>query len=174
MDEIDQRAPAGQGVTSHPAVPSAADEPRTFRMVVESDPTAVTRVTARLRALCQAMDILADDVEALETCAARALEHTLAHAYAGRADGAVTVSLTLRGETLSLAVEDEGNPMPIARLLTSRPRALPAGARSTTERGPLALLKESMDEVSYACVSGRNRLTFAKRVTFASRPRPTP
>jgi serine/threonine-protein kinase RsbW len=157
-----------------PAGARDEDDARALRITIGTDPRIVGPTAARVRAFCGALGIAADDVALIDRCVTAALDDAVVHAYAGRDDGSIAIAVTLHGDTLSVAIEDSGNPVSMARLLGPRSSDPPGLARGPRDRtAAVALLRDTMDEVTYASASGVNTLTFARGVTFEIPPRAT-
>lgn len=135
---------------------------RAVRLLFRSEPAAVRR------ALTDAMETLAgnglppEDLQVLELVLAEVLNNVVEHAYAGRGDGVVELSVLCGGEAVGCAVVDRGNPMPGAALpCGGLPPAGSDGAALPEGGFGWFLIRALTQELRYVRTSGRNRLTFA-------------
>lgn len=142
---------------------------RAFAFSIDSDLVFVARLAAELRDACAELGVAEGDATAVEICLVEAVNNAIEHAYGGRPGSRVEVAVELVGDELSIEIRDTGLALPRGLLDEAQsvehplhdPDALP-------ERGMgLAILKEAMDEVSYASAGGVNTLTLCRRVALS-------
>ena len=137
--------------------------PVLLRLAVPSDPRYLSVVHERAREVAQSNRFGAVESEqwalAVEECAANSIEH----AYGGRTDGEVDITMAVEGDCLCAEIADEGAPLD--------PSALPSGAdvKALARKGArgglgLALVQKIADSVVREREGVRNVCRILKRL----------
>jgi len=112
-----------------------------------------------------------DESEAylLELAVVEALTNVIRHAYAGRAGQPVEILLTVGEAGLALELRDHGRAMDPGLLAQAGEIPEPRSLDDLPEGGlGLAIIKQVMDEVSYASREGVNVLRMTKSLKLTS------
>lgn len=155
----------------------------TVQLAIPSELAAVRFAGAALRGVLGEAGWSAEQISSIELCMVEAINNAIEHAYQERAGHQVWVAMRLTGGALELTVADRGASMPagvldriraavIARELAEAD-ALPSSELAEGGYG-LSLILQLMDEVSYRCEGGENRLAMSLRrpVDHAADPAP--
>lgn len=133
-----------------------------FELTIEPDRGAVARANAAFTAFAEANAVPAPIRRSLNVALDELLQNTIAHGFAGRQGGVVTIAVELGTDRLTVTLTDDGRPFdPLGT-------AAPDIARSVEERpvGGLGihLVRQLMDEVRYQRHADRNVVTLVKRL----------
>lgn len=133
-----------------------------FQLTIEPDRGAVARANAAFTAFAEANAVPAPIRRSLNVALDELLQNTIAHGFAGRQGGVVTIAVELGTDRLTVTLTDDGRPFdPLGT-------AAPDIARSVEERpvGGLGihLVRQLMDEVRYQRHADRNVVTLVKRL----------
>lgn len=138
-----------------------------FQLTIEPDRGAVARANAAFTAFAEANTVPAPIRRSLNVALDELLQNTIAHGFAGRQGGAMTIAVELGTDRLTVTLTDNGRPF--NPLVT----AAPDTARSIEERpvGGLGihLVRQLMDEVHYHRRGGRNVVVLVKRLSGGKR-----
>jgi serine/threonine-protein kinase RsbW len=133
-----------------------------FRMTIGSDQGGVARVNAAFVEFANAHGVPAAIRRSLNVALDELLANTIAHGFAGRPGGEVTVEAELRADRLSVTLTDDGLPFDPFGM------AAPDTALSMAERpvGGLGIhvVRQMMDNVSYHRLADRNVVILEKRL----------
>lgn len=119
----------------------------------------VSRLSAHVRALCEAAAVPPDAMMDIELALAEAANNIIIHGYHGRTDGMIAVGVRIAADSVSLELQDEGEAVPEG--LFSKCRAISADAESG--RG-IGIIQSCIDRIDYRSEGGRNRLLLTKRL----------
>ena len=133
-----------------------------FELTIAPDRGAVARANAAFIAFAEANAVPAGVRRSLNVALDELLQNTIAHGFAGREGGAVTIAVELGTDRLTVTLSDNGRPFdPLGA-------AAPDTAGSVEERpvGGLGihLVRQLMDEVRYQRHADRNVVTLVKRL----------
>ena len=107
------------------------------------------------------------EVWSIELCVVEAVNNVIKHAYHGGENGRVLISLQFFGSEVVMEIKDTGSKIPSEILQEKDGRVFdfdPENRDSLPEGGMgLALIKMSMDEVSYSSHNGTNTLRLVKK-----------
>jgi serine/threonine-protein kinase RsbW len=107
-------------------------------------------------------EIAAETRATLELVLAEVLNNVVEHAYRGRPDGEVELSICLGAEAVTCEVLDRGEAMPDVALPPGHPPDLPEAGGQLPEGGFGWFLIRSLTRgLDYSRSGGRNRLVFA-------------
>jgi stage II sporulation protein AB (anti-sigma F factor) len=126
-----------------------------------SENEAFARVA--VAAFVSQLDPTLEELDEIRTVVSEAVTNSIIHGYDNRSDGVVTLEASIEGDTLALAVSDQGKgieDMELARqpLYTSRPELERSGMGFT-------IMENFMDEFEAESVSGGGtRLAMKKRI----------
>lgn len=129
---------------------------------LKAEECEVRRVLQDIRAR-MAGRLSPDDAGSLELALAEVLNNIVEHAFAGRAPGLITVSLTEagKGDALLCRVEDDGLPMPGMTLPEGHMQPVAERIGDMAEGGwGWALIRTLTEEIVYERRAGHNRLHF--------------
>ncbi|WP_425044412.1 ATP-binding protein [Primorskyibacter sp. S87] len=95
----------------------------------------------------------------IEIAVAEAINNVVEHAYAKQENGEIRISLHIATDSLSIALMDQGAPLPDERLPQGKPADL-SGPLGTLPEGGFGwfLIRELARNVSYSRNLGHNRL----------------
>ena len=131
-----------------------------FRMTIGADPDGAFRVGAAFAEFADAQALPASIRRSMSVALDELLTNTIAHGFAGRALGEVTVAVELRADRVSLTLTDDGSPFdPFGRAAPDT--ALPVEERRIGGLG-IHLVRRMMDEVSYHRRGDRNVVVLTK------------
>lgn len=113
-----------------------------------------------------ARQISADDAGTLELALAEVLNNIVEHAYAGRPDGQIRLTLARAPGALACLVEDEGLPLPGLALPAGRFAPPAARVEDLAEGGwGWALIRATTEDLAYQRQGAVNRLSFRVPLT---------
>jgi anti-sigma regulatory factor (Ser/Thr protein kinase) len=119
-----------------------------------------------LEAFGAANGLPASTVFALNLALEETVTNIISYGYDDEGPHVIEVELTVQGNVVSASVADDGRAFdPLAR--STPDITAPIEEREVGGLGVL-LVRKLMDEVTYARVDGRNRLTFRKQVSSSS------
>lgn len=136
---------------------------RSILMTIDSrlDHTALAGLA--VRGVAQGFGLDEADAYLVELAVVEALSNIVRHAYAGQPGHPVELLLTVSGAGMRLEFRDRGRAMDPLALERTGDIAEPRSIAELPEGGlGLAIIKEVMDEVSYASGAGVNILRMAK------------
>lgn len=127
----------------------------------------VRNVDAVLEELLHTENVEPEEAYAARLAVTEALNNVIEHAYEECEGHPISVSQSLEGDSLTVAIHDWGNPTPDGTL---GPRSLPTFDMDDPESFPeggwgLFLIQSHMDSVEYARDGERNTLTLTKKIT---------
>ncbi|MGD9894291.1 MAG: ATP-binding protein [Dehalococcoidia bacterium] len=136
-----------------------------IKLSVDSDLDLVALVARAVRAIC--VDLLApEDIDSLEIGLVEAINNVIKHGYRGAHGNEVAVEVSLHSDRVILEVIDKApsmKPELITDASTDRFAFDPEDLAKVPEDGMgLALIRLSMDEVTYIPGARENRLRLAK------------
>lgn len=136
-----------------------------LNLQIDSDLNSVELVAKAVRALCS--DKLVDDMLAdVELSVVEAINNVIKHGYRGVKGLPVDVKISIKSDRIVLDIYDQAPPMPGSLLAPDTAELMdfaPDNLEDLPEGGMgLALIKMTMDDVSYSSASGVNRLTLTK------------
>ncbi len=135
----------------------------TVELRLANDLADLAQLADRVEGFGAAQGLPAGVVNALNVVLDEAVSNAINHGYAAGVRGEIAVRLRRAPEGVSVEVEDDGKPFD--------PRQAPPPDLSLPlERRPIGglgihLIRNLMDEVSYARVGGRNVLKMVKRLS---------
>lgn len=142
----------------------------TVELAIPSELAAVRFAGAALRGVLGEAGWTPDQISSVELCLVEAINNAIEHAYQERAGHQVRVAMKLTAAVLELTVVDRGVAMPpevlggVRAALAARE---PADAEAPSELAEggygLSLILQLMDEVTYRCEDGENRLAMSLR-----------
>lgn len=139
-----------------------ASSPARSQFRFHSRPEVVRQVLGGVMARLGPSEIAADTRSTLELVLAEVLNNVVEHAYRGRPDGEVVLSITLGDAAITCEVLDAGAAMPGGDLPMGRPPDLPAASGLTPEGGfGWFLIRSLTRDLAYSRSDGRNRLVFS-------------
>jgi serine/threonine-protein kinase RsbW len=115
-----------------------------------------------VRGICQGLPFSGEDVDALELAVCEAANNSIKHAYKGKPDGTVRVTLAVDDTGLVICVQDRGAPLEDTKKLANdlvAPRSineLPEGGMG------LYLIRKAADSVGYKAGDRDNVLVLRK------------
>ncbi|MGE4262970.1 MAG: ATP-binding protein [Desulfovibrio sp.] len=115
-----------------------------------------------VRGICQGLPFSGEDVDALELAVCEAANNSIKHAYKGKPDGTVRVTLAVNDTGLVICVQDRGAPLEDTGKLANdlvAPRSineLPEGGMG------LYLIRKAADSVGYKAGDQDNVLVLRK------------
>ncbi len=123
----------------------------------------VAMATRAVAGVCALTDMKPEHIDEVELGLAEAINNVVEHAYDGRADGAVRVSVQLFPQVLRIDIEDEGRAMD-PRLLVDPQLCFDCGDPGSLPEGGmgLALIRQLFDAIAYESHDGRNRMTLTR------------
>jgi serine/threonine-protein kinase RsbW len=134
-----------------------------FRVTIGADCGKIAEVNAAFAAFAEAHALPVSVRRSLHVALDELLSNILAHGFAGRDGGEVTVEAVLRADRVSVTVTDDGGPFdPLA--MAAPDTTLTPEARRLGGLG-IHLVRQMMDEVSYHRRADRNVVVLAKRLT---------
>jgi anti-sigma regulatory factor (Ser/Thr protein kinase) len=161
-------APArGDGHITAPAVSGSGvpeDEMRPgFRMTIGADRGEIAKINAAFAEFADAHGLPASVRRSVHVALDELLSNTMAHGFAGRDGGEVTVEAVLRTDRVCVTITDDARPFdPFG--MAAPDTALPAEERGIGGLG-IHLVRRIMDEVSYHRRADRNVVVLTKRLT---------
>lgn len=115
-----------------------------------------------VRGICQGLPLSADEADALELAVCEAANNSIKHAYKGKPDGSVRVTLAVDGTGLVICVQDRGTPMQDTKKL-GNDLPLPRSVNDLPEGGMgLFLIRKAADSVGYKAGDPDNVLVIRK------------
>lgn len=134
----------------------------TIELAIASRLEHVYLIGLSLRGICQGLPFTKNEVDALELAVCEAANNAIKHAYEGRADRLVRVSVAVDGTGLVICVTDQGKPigdrsklgneLPLAQSIDE----LPEGGMG------LYLIRNAADSVGYKAGDTGNTLVIRK------------
>jgi serine/threonine-protein kinase RsbW len=138
------------------------------KLVIPSDLKNVYLVDMLIETLCSLVPLDESGAFWIKLCAVEAVNNAIIHAYGKSPDHEVAVRFRIEEDRIVLEVRDTGRAMPRHLLAGQDLDALAGRADDpesvATEGRGLAIIRETMDEVTYGQVDGENRLTMVKRL----------
>ena len=134
-----------------------------IQLTIENQPGEVARANAAFSELAAAHAVPASVRRSLNVALDELLHNTIAHGFAGRKGGAVTIVVELGTDRLTVTLADDGQPF--------NPLVAPSpDTTSSVEERPIGglgihLVRQLMDEVRYQRRADRNVVTLVKRLT---------
>ena len=118
------------------------------RLIVRSDPRFLGSIRSLVRAWLEACELAGDTANQVVLAVDEACANTIRHAYEGRCDESIEVSLHDDGGYLEFKVSDNGAPCPLECI---KKRALHPPAADDLRPGGLGvpLMHEVFDEVNF-------------------------
>lgn len=142
----------------------------TVELAIPSELAAVRFAGAALRGVLGEAGWTPDQISSVELCLVEAINNAIEHAYQERAGHRVWVAMKLTAAALELTVVDRGVAMPpevlggVRAALAARELADAEAPGELAEGGyGLSLIVQLMDEVTYRCEDGENRLAMSLR-----------
>lgn len=136
---------------------------QSFRLTIENKPGEVARVNAAFTEFAGAYAVPTSVRRSLNVALDELLHNTLAHGFAGRQGGAVTIEVELGTDRLTVTLSDDGqpfNPLDAASPDTASPlEDRPVGGLG------IHLVRRLMDEVHYHRRGSHNVVVLVKRLT---------
>lgn len=121
-----------------------------------------------VRGICQGLPFSGEEVDALELAVCEAANNSIKHAYKGRADGKVRVTVAVDGTGLVICVQDRGTPLEDSKQLT-RDLAVAQTLEELPEGGMgLFLIRNAADSVGYKAGDPDNVLVIRKSFSKGS------
>ncbi|SNS26769.1 serine/threonine-protein kinase RsbW [Humidesulfovibrio mexicanus] len=121
-----------------------------------------------VRGVCQGLPLSRDEADALELATCEAANNSIKHAYKGRPDGMVRVTLVVDGTGLVICVQDQGEPLKDRTKLTND-LAVAQSLEDLPEGGMgLYLIRTAADSVGYKAGNPNNVLVIRKAFGKAS------
>lgn len=118
-----------------------------------------------VRGICQGLPLTPDEADALELAVCEAANNSIKHAYKGRADGSVRVTVVVDGTGLVVCVQDQGAPLEDRQKLTNELK-VPQSLEELPEGGMgLYLIRKAADSVGYKAGAPDNVLVIRKAFT---------
>ena len=121
---------------------------RDVRLIVRSDPRLLGSIRSLVRAWLEACGIEADVADTMVLAIDEACANAIRHAYEGRCDETLEVSLHEDGEYLEFRVCDQGAPCP-PEFIEHRPPKRPAVGDLKPGGLGVPLMHEVFDEVRF-------------------------
>lgn len=133
-----------------------------YQLTIEAEPGEVARANAAFTAFAEANAVPAPIRRSLNVALDELLQNTIAHGFAGRQAGVVTIVVELGTDRLTVTLTDDGRPF--NPLGTAAP-----DTASSVEARPIGglgihLVRQLMDEVRYQRRADRNVVTLIKRL----------
>lgn len=141
------------------------------KLVIPSDLKNVYLIDMMVETLCSLVPLPESGAFWIKLCAVEAVNNAIIHAYDKSPDREVTVRFQIEEDRLILEVRDAGRPMASHLLAAGRDLDALAGdpddpdSVATRGRG-LAIIRETMDMVTYDQRDGENCLTMVKRLDY--------
>jgi len=133
-----------------------------LQILLSGQPDERARVVRGLERFCREQRIPSSVERAADLALEEHLANVLGHGYPAGAPHRILVAMKMDGDCLCLEVEDDGkafDPLAVPPVDTGIPlEDKPIGGLG------VHLMRQSMDELSYARVDGKNRLRMRKRV----------
>lgn len=121
-----------------------------------------------VRGICQSLPLSGDEVDALELAVCEAANNSIKHAYKGKPDGTVRVTVVVDGTGLVICVQDRGTPMLDTKKLANE-LPVPHSVKELPEGGMgLFLIRKAADSVGYKAGDPDNVLVIRKAFTQKS------
>lgn len=115
-----------------------------------------------VRGVCQGLPLAQDEADALELAVCEAANNAIKHAYQGRPDCSVRVTLVVDGTGLVICVQDRGKPLDDRQKLTND-LAVAQSLEELPEGGMgLYLIRNAADSVGYKAGDQNNVLVIRK------------
>lgn len=115
-----------------------------------------------VRGICQGLPFSGEDVDALELAVCEAANNSIKHAYKGRPDGTVRVTMVVDDTGLVICVQDRGAPLEDTTKLANDLVA-PRSVNDLPEGGMgLFLIRKAVDSVGYKAGDRDNVLVLRK------------
>ncbi|MDQ7836595.1 MAG: ATP-binding protein [Humidesulfovibrio sp.] len=115
-----------------------------------------------VRGICGGLPLTPDESDAMELAVCEAVNNSIKHAYAGRPDGVVRVTLAVDGTGLVLCVYDKGTPLEDRQKLNND-LAVARSIDELPEGGMgLFLIRNAADSVGYKAGEQGNVLVLRK------------
>lgn len=115
-----------------------------------------------VRGICQGLPLSKDEADALELAVCEAANNAVKHAYKGRPDCSVRVTLVVDGTGLVVCVQDQGTPLQDRKKL-SNDLAVAQTLEELPEGGMgLFLIRNAADSVGYKAGDQSNVLIIRK------------
>lgn len=115
-----------------------------------------------VRGICGGLPLTPDESDAMELAVCEAVNNSIKHAYAGRPDGVVRVTLAVDGTGLVLCVHDKGTPLEDRQKLNND-LAVARSIDELPEGGMgLFLIRNAADSVGYKAGEQGNVLVLRK------------
>ena len=122
-----------------------------------------------VRGICQGLPLTRDETDALELAVCEAANNSIKHAYEGRADGVVRLTLSADDTGLIICVYDQGKPLADRNKLT-KDLALAQSLEDLPEGGMgLYLIRTAADSVGYKAGVPENVLVIRKAYSHPRR-----
>lgn len=118
-----------------------------------------------VRGICQGLPLTTDEADSLELAVCEAANNSIKHAYKGRPDGSVRVTVVVDGTGLVVCVQDQGAPLEDRKKLANELKVartleeLPEGGMG------LFLIRKAADSVGYKAGEPDNVLVIRKAFT---------
>jgi anti-anti-sigma factor len=131
-----------------------------FHRTIGTDPGAVAGIGAAFTEFADGLGLAAPIRRSVSVVLDELLNNIIAHGFAGRGDGEVSIDVELRADRLCVTLTDDGGPF------NPLDMAAPDTALSVEERQPgglgIHLVRRLMDDVSYQRRADRNVVILAK------------
>lgn len=133
-----------------------------FRMTIGADRGEIAKLDAAFAGFADAQGLPASVRRSLHVALDELLSNVVAHGFAGREGGEVTVEAVLHSDRVCVTFTDDGAPFdPLGAAIPDT--ALPAEERRIGGLG-IHLVRRIMDEVSYHRRADRNVVVLTKRL----------
>lgn len=138
-----------------------------IRFTIASSPHSVAMVSAAVGAVCRTRRI--PDAGLIELAIAEALNNIVEHAYEGRDDEMIEVTMRFEPDAVRFSIVDGGvvKTAELARMMSdAAPPDFDVNDRTTLPEGGmgLALIRSVMHEVDVTRGDNRNRLILVRRI----------
>lgn len=138
------------------------EEIKRIRLTVESRLDEVFLVGLAVRSICAYLSLSDMEASQLEVCVVEVVNNAIKHSYHLEPGHDVEVSVSIYSECIEFVVCNTGESMKSTEALRldfdpKNVRALPEGGMG------LYIIESIMDEVSYQCLDGVNRVAMCKR-----------
>jgi len=115
-----------------------------------------------VRGICQGLPFSGEDVDALELAVCEAANNSIKHAYKGKPDGTVRVTIMVDDSGIVICVQDRGAPLEDTTKLANDLVA-PRSVKELPEGGMgLYLIRKAVDSVGYKAGDPDNVLVMRK------------
>jgi serine/threonine-protein kinase RsbW len=135
-----------------------------FEAVLRNDKADLASLPPRLEAFAEQAGLPPDVAMHIDVVLDELVANAIAYGYPDGRDGTIRVRLDVDGD-VTVVVEDDGNPFDPTTLpppdLESDLANRPVGGLG------IHFVRTMMDEVAYARLDGRNRITLTKRLSFS-------